>query len=201
MKRWTVILGSALIAGCVNTTPPQSSTNFQTQNPAQRQTQLATVTSWDAAGALSIQRGGQSPAIMRFEWHQQGPNTYQIHLAASLNVAEMTITGTPGRVTLQSDNKAPQSAPTADQLMQKALGWSLPVSSLWYWVRGMPAPGANQGAQYDHFGHLVSLQQSGWSIHLSDFHTVNGADLPQVIELQRPGLMARIVIKNWVSRK
>ncbi len=201
MKRWTVILGSALLAGCVNTTPPQQTANFQTQNPAERQTQLATVTSWDASGALSVQRSGQAPAIMHFEWHQQGPDRYQIKLAASLNVAQMTIIGQPNRVTFQRDNEPPQSAPTADQLMHKALGWSLPVSSLWYWVRGLPAPGPTQGTQYDKFGHLVSLQQNGWQIHLSDFHTVGGADLPQIIELQRPGLTARIVIKNWASKK
>jgi outer membrane lipoprotein LolB len=202
MKRWTVILGSALLAGCVNTTPPpQQTANFQTQNPQQRQTQLAQVTSWDASGALSVQRSGQSPVIMRFDWHQQGPDQYQIRLAASLNVAEMTITGQPNRVTLQSDNKPPVSAATPEELMHKALGWSLPVPSLWYWVRGMPAPGASQGAQYDNYGHLVSIQQNGWQVKLSDFHTVNGVELPQVIELQRQGLMAKIVIKSWATRK
>ena len=85
--------------------------------------------------------------------------------------------------------------------MRKNLGWSLPIPSLWYWARGLPAPGANQGANYDKFGHLVSLQQGGWQVKYAGYHTVQGVDLPQVIELHRADISAKIVVKQWQINK
>jgi outer membrane lipoprotein LolB len=200
MKRLTVIWLAGLgLTGCVSmkTPPQQPAGSFQTETAAQRQTQLETVRSWNASGAISIQRASQSPVIMRYDWQQEGPDHYQIHLAASLNLGAVSITGRPGRVTLQKGNEPPISAATPEALMQKGLGWSLPIPAFWYWARGLPAPGATQATTYDSYGHLTVLQQQGWTVRFSDYHTIQGVDLPQVIQLQRPGIFIKIVIKQW----
>jgi len=200
MKRCSVILiAGGLLAGCVNMSAPSQQTagTFQTQPTEQRQAKLETIKSWNASGAISVQQANQTPMIMRYDWHQYGPNSYRVDLAASLNLAAVTITGGPNRVTLQKGNEAPISAATPEQLMQKNLGWSLPIPSLWYWARGLPAPGGNQGVQYDHYGHMTSLNQNGWRVTLGNYQTVQGVDLPGVIELNRAHISAKIVVKNW----
>lgn len=199
MKRMTVILAAGALAGCVSTaTPPeQPETSFKVKTVQERQAGLVEVHSWYATGAISIQQAQRSPVIMRYEWRQQGPDHYRIDLAASLNLAAVSITGTPQRVTLQKGNEPPVSAPTPEQLMQRSLGWSLPIPSFWYWARGLPAPGANEGTQYDKFGHLVSLRQKGWQVTFSGYHTIQGVDLPDVIELHRADIAVKLVIKQW----
>jgi outer membrane lipoprotein LolB len=203
MKRLTVIsVTGLLLAGCVSmSTTPQPAGTFKTESTTERQTQAANVTSWNASGAVSIQQGQQQPLIMRYDWQQSGPDHYHINLAASLNLAAVTITGTPSRVTLQKGNEPPVSAATPEQLMQRNLGWSLPVPSLWYWARGLPAPGPNQGIKYDQYGHLVYLQQNGWRVSYQGYQTVNGVDLPQIVELHRGDISARIVFKQWAINK
>lgn len=203
MKPITVILlATGILAGCVSMSTKQQAPNtFQTKTAQQRQEQLNKVESWDAAGAISIQQAHKSPMIMRYEWQQMGPSNYQIELSGSLNMGAATITGQPGRVTLRKGDQAPVSAPTAEQLMQKNLGWSLPINSLWYWARGLPAPGPNDGVKYDDYGHLIMLRQYGWLINYQEYQTVEGVDLPQVIELQGRGLLIRLVIKQWKTIK
>lgn len=200
MKRLSVILlSSALLGGCVSMSTPKqpAAGSYQTKTVADRQAQLNTIKSWSATGAVSVQRAQQSPTIMRFEWQQLGATNYRIDLAASLNLAAVSITGQPHRVTLQKGGEPPMSAATPEQLMQKNLGWSLPIPSLWYWARGLPAPGATQATKYDEFGHLTFLQQDGWTVKFDGYRPVQGIDLPQVIELQRADILIKLVIKNW----
>ncbi len=198
MKRLSVISLAAFLTGCVSTaTPPQQAGSFQSKTVNERQTQLTTVRSWNASGAISIQQGRQSPMIMRYNWQQVGPYNYHVNLSSSLNLAAVTITGRPNRVTLQKGNQAPISAATPEALMQRNLGWSLPIPSLWYWARGLPAPGPTQSTQYDRYGHLTSLRQNGWLVQYSNYHTIQGVDLPEVIELNRADISARIVVKEW----
>lgn len=199
MKRLTVILATGLLlAGCVSmSTTPQPAGTFKTESAATRQSEAANVRSWNASGAVSIQQAQKQPMIMHYEWQQSGPYNYRINLAASLNLAAVTITGTPGQVTLQKGNEPPLHAPSPEQLMRKNLGWSLPVPSLWYWARGLPAPGDNQATKYDQYGHLVYLQQHGWRVSYQGYQTVNGVDLPQIMELHSGNITARIVFKQW----
>ncbi len=204
MKRFSVILmAGALLEGCVSMTAPsqQSAGTYHAEASGQRQSQQLAIKSWTATGAISIQQAQQSPLIMRYDWQQWSSDHYRINLAASLNLAAVTITGQPGRVTLQKGDEPPISAPTPEQLMKKGLGWSLPVSSLWYWARGVPAPGATQGTKYDKFGHLIWLSQGGWQVNYAQYHTVQSVDLPSVIELHGPNLSAKIVVKQWVINK
>jgi outer membrane lipoprotein LolB len=199
MKRITVILLAGALAGCENMSGPYqpSQTNYQVQSTAQRAGELNQVHSWIASGAISIQQAPKAPVIMRYDWRQMGPDNYHVELAASLNLAAVSITGTPHRVILQKGSEPPVSAPTPELLMQRNLGWALPIPSLWYWARGLPAPGPNQGIHYDKYGHLVFLMQNGWRANFSNFQTVNGVDLPGVIELQRANIFAKIVVKQW----
>ncbi len=199
MKRISVILFAGALAGCDSVYAPtqQTQANYQVQSTQQRASGLKEVRSWNASGAISIQQAPKSPVIMHFEWRQMGPDNYHVDLAASLNLAAVTITGAPHRVTLQKGNEAPISAPTPEILMQRNLGWVLPIPSLWYWARGLQAPGPVQGMQYDKYGHLVFLQQNGWRATFGNYQVMQGVDLPGIIELQRGNILARIVVKQW----
>lgn len=204
MKRIAImsaLLGSTILTGCTSlSVPTQPNATYKNETPAKRQEQLTTVTSWNASGALSVQQPGKSAMIMRYEWQQMGANTYRVNLSGSLNIGSVVIIGQPNKVTLQRGNEAPISARTAEELMQRQLGWTLPIPSLWYWARGLPAPGPVQSSKYDSYGHLVMLSQQGWRLQFSDYKTVQGVDLPQVIQLNAR-ISARLVVKEWQLHK
>ena len=201
MKSLAVIfigLSLVFLTSCTRVSLDQpAQTSYETQTVSQRETGLTKVTAWNASGALSVQPAGQSATIMRYQWRQQGMQRYHIDLSASLNLAAVKIIGKPNRVTLQRGSRAPVVSKSSEQLMKQQLGWSLPVDAFWYWARGLSAPGVPQKTKYDKYGHLVMLKQRGWSLQFSQYRTVKGVDLPQMIQLQYPNLSAKIVIKQW----
>ncbi len=198
MKRFSVILLSVFVGGCASlpsTQPP--ATPHQTISSNDRQAQLEQIKSWTASGALSITQASRQPTIMHYQWKQQGPVNYRVDLAASLNLGQVSIISSGGRVALLRGNEPPKTASTPEDLMRETLGWTLPIPDLWFWARGLPGPGNTQNVQYDKFGHLVALQQGGWQLRLADYRSVQGVDLPQIIQLQRAALAAKIVITQW----
>ena len=86
---------------------------------------------------------------------------------------------------------------SVDSLTRRALGWSLPLSGLRYWIQSMPAPGANVTvSNRDSAGRLSLLEQDGWSIRYS-YPDAPSAVLPRRLDLTRNGQQIRLVIDSW----
>ena len=184
-----------LLSGCTTLKLPTGpQTTFKKQSWQQRRLALEKVQRWKIDGAFSIRQPNNS-SIANYEWQQSG-KTYNIRINSSLGIYSVVIAGKPGRITLRrSDNKS-FSARSPEQLMQQQLGWRLPLSNLFYWLRGLPAPGKYQ-PRFGRYGHLVNLQQQGWHVQFSQYVTVNGVDMPRILQLQSGNLTVRIAIKHW----
>lgn len=191
-----------LLSGCgffnkdqmVNNTQTYYSTPF-----AVRQQTLSALNQWQLNGSFSIQPAGQMPVIANYDWQQYSTGHYRINISAPLNLMTAVIVGQPGWVSLRSSQGAASQAGSAELLMQNVLGWSLPVSNLVYWVRGLPAAATPVSNEYfDGYGHLVALSQDGWYVRFSRYQTISpNMDLPRQIDLQRPGLTVKILAKTW----
>lgn len=195
-----VILLSDLLSGCGQMHPPNATSHYLVQSPAERQATLAGVRFWRIAGAFSIQQFGIKPEIANYTWQQFTPNSYRIQIVSALGLYRVEILYQMKSVTFWKNGLHVATAKTPEGLMQHTMGWSLPISELAYWIKGAPAPDrhANYFARYDQYGHLLLLQQNGWIIQYGSYKTnEHGVDLPQVITLVRPGLSAKIIVKQW----
>lgn len=189
-----------LLAGCVSLHAPTVSTAFGYQTPKTRQASLSKLTNWSLDGALSITTPGQQPEIANYTWHAQDKD-YTIRLSSSLSLYQIVIQKTGSHLTLTKNGTPVAAASTAEGLMMRALGWSLPVSLLQYWIKGIPAPHVAFQATYDRFGHLALLNQAGFLIHYQRYQTIQpGLDTPQLISMQNPHIFAKIVIKHFQVR-
>lgn len=157
--------------------------------------QLSSLTSWKISGAMAAKNKNKGWTAS-CDWQQQGLNQYQIRLFGPLGNGAVLIEKDKGIVTY-TDGPKKLSSKSADALLQKELGFRLPVNSLYYWVRGIPASGAVQSANYDENNHLISLKQNGFTIDYSNYTTVHGYDLPTKIRLQGNGVLIKLVIKHW----
>lgn len=190
-----VILFSFLITtGCTNLqTPTAQTTTFQPLSPKQRQLALTRLTAWHIDGAFSIREPNKT-TLANYQWQQKGTR-YQIRIYSALDLYGIRILGEPGFVALwRSDKRVTANSP--EQLLQNQLGWQLPVSNLYYWLRGIAAPGLYQ-ARFDRFGHLRQLQQQDWQISYTQYGTFGQYDLPQLLELRYKNIAVRLVIKRW----
>ena len=153
------------------------------------------VTSWELNGMIAGKNSnkGWSATI---NWLQQGPHQYQIRLLGPLGGGTILIQKRAGIVTF-SDGPKRDSSRNADQLLLKHTGIRLPVQNLYYWTRGLKAPGAIQSANYDSNHHLTSLIQSGYAIHFTDYTSINHVDLPRKIQLQGQDTSIKLVVSQW----
>lgn len=204
-KRCAVIGGLVsvlFLSGCAHMNDRRSSIHFEVQSPSVRCAKLARLKAWRMNGSFSLAQQGEQLLIANYTWHQLNPRDYRIEISSALGLYSASIYHQHGSVTLWKNGVLIIRGKTAKNLMQKTLGWSIPISNLRYWVKGIPAPIKTAGyyrARYDQYGHLTQLKQQGWVICYTAYVKEAGhdIDLPQIIMLGRPGLKVRMTLRDW----
>jgi len=160
-----------------------------------RKAETATISSWELKGAMAAKNKAKAWSAS-MNWVQHGPNSYQIRLMGPLGGGTVLINKLGNTVTFQ-DGAKKESSTNAEELLLKQTGIRLPVNNLYYWVRGLPAPGPVQAEKHDRFNHLSQLRQSGYTIDFNQYTSVKGIDLPSSIRLVGNGVMVKVIIKSW----
>jgi len=192
-----------LLGSCAKLIVPQEvSPHCFTYKPWKvREDELQAITKWKAKGAFSFQVKGGKLRIANYTWTQVG-QIYDIFIRANFDVFGAQIKGGPSWAWLYRGDHAPVKAHSPEKLMQKELGYSIPIDDLVLWIRGMPAA-SKYRARFDRFGHIKTLRQDGWTITFSRYtrfvdHGITKADVPRLLELKRPsGLVVKIVVNIW----
>jgi len=190
----TVILSMMLLSSCV-TLPASEAAGNQTLTWAQRAEQLDSIHQWTVQGAI----GGSIPTkawSASLRWQQIG-HRFNINLFGPLGIGNVQLTGTPGASQLKTAQGKTLQAKNPDTLLYKATGWQLPVSNIYYWVRGLPVPNLPSSKQFDRYHHILKMQQQGWTIEYLRYTSINNIDVPSKIFLQNQQMKIRIVISQW----
>lgn len=154
-----------------------------------------TISSFELSGAIAARNKTKSWTAT-INWLQQGAGHYQIRLFGPLGSGTVMIDKKGGKVVLR-DGPKNVSSNNADQLLKKQTGVGLPVASLYYWVRGLPAPGPVQSAKRDKYNNLTLLRQGGYTIEFPTYAAVGKAHLPRQIKLNGNGVFIKLIIKKW----
>lgn len=191
------LLGACLIglvlAGCA--TQPPVPEQIRLEAFAARQTRISKLSSWSLDGHAAI-RTAHDAGSVAVHWRQREEH-YRIDLIAPFGAGSVRLTGDAQRVRLQTSRGESVVAGSARDLLNRYLGYDLPVASLRYWLRGILAPGAVQAQQLDRDGRLTFLTQQGWRIQFLDYGRFSGIELPTALELHRDQVEVRLVIRQW----
>lgn len=181
-------------AGCATTPPvdiPQRLASWDSHR-----VKLSRLTTWQASGRISVRMEKQAWSAT-LQWHQQRQE-YFLRLIAPLGQGTYEITGNDDAVFLRTAKNEVLRANDPENLMEGAFGWSVPLTGLIYWIRGMPQPGIKTDVfLLDEQGRLTDLSQSGWRVIYSSYNNTGGVDLPGKISLQNDKLKVRLIIKHW----
>lgn len=153
------------------------------------------VGSWELSGAMAA-RSKSKAWSASVNWLQRGASSYQIRLFGPLGSGTVMIEKNGSMVTYRDGPKTVTSS-SADSMLRKETGVGLPVANLYYWVRGLPAPGAIQSEKRDANNNLSVLRQSGYTIQYNGYTSAGGVVLPSQIRLQGNGLFIKMVIRRW----
>jgi outer membrane lipoprotein LolB len=203
MKRLLLLLIPVFLTAC---------TTFNTETPSsvvdgnkplgthsmpwpKRQAQLMALQNWSAQGnaAAHTDTKGWNAS---YHW-QQNDNNYSLVMFGPLGMDRIQISGTPGQSTLTTSAQKTFTANSPETLLLEQTGWSLPVSDLYYWLRGLPDPHGRFKRSFDLNNHIVHLYQNGWEIRYLRYISVNNIDLPHRIVLSNDQWQVRLVITQW----
>ncbi len=191
--RYLTLFILLLLAGC-STAPPRAPVSDIQLAWQQRQERLAELKDWHLSGRLAILSGHEG-------WHvsinwQQRNQEYAIMLIAPLGQGSLKLAGNNSVVTLQNDEGESVTAADPEALLYQEFGWRVPVASLRYWVRGIPAPGERE-EQLDEYGRLIRLQQGQWEIQFLDYEQQHGLELPGRVFVNNHKAKVKLVISDW----
>lgn len=175
------------------TTPPKTETQEMTHHS--KIALASSITSWQLSGAMAA-KNAKKGWTASLDWKQQGPNRYQIRLFGPLGGGTVIIEKHGNVITYQDGPKTITST-NADELLAKKTGVRLPVKNLYYWIRGLPAPGSVTSSNYDTEKRLISLNQAGYNINYTAYTSIKSINLPSKIRLEGHGVMLKLVIKHW----
>lgn len=190
-----LLVSFCLLTACAPPHPAEELPTNKIIPLEKRKAETATISTWNIHGAMAAKNKSKGWSAT-MNWLQSGPSTYQIRLMGPLGSGAVLINRSGGQVTVKDGAKTSSSS-NGEELLQKQTGIRVPVNNLYYWVRGLPAPGGVSSEEHDQYNHLTRLKQSGFTVDFTKYTSVKGIDLPSMIRLEGNGIMVKVIIKSW----
>ncbi len=158
----------------------------------------ANIQAWDLSGVIAIRDiANKNNISANINWQQASNHHYSIRLFGPLGAGALKLTGQPGQVKLTSSDGKTYTAATPELLLAEQAHWNLPLSHLYYWIRGIPVPSLPAKTHFDASHHLSELQQDGWRIQFLRYTSTQHIDVPSKIFLFNSSLNVKIIINEW----
>ena len=209
-SRWLIFVLVMFIGAC-SQTPELQVTQESEQNWDLRQQQLAAIDEWEihARAAILLKVTNINGEVddevypVGINWSRQqehfsmvieapfGQGVFRIESNVSTDKnKQFKLTLADGKYRL---------GVTPEALLVDQLGWSIPVSGLKSWIKGLPQPDVESSYEIYGSGRLKSLRQNGWLInYLAYFSEEKQAQrLPKRMYLKHDNLGIKIVIERW----
>ncbi len=162
-----------------------------------QQQALQAVNDWDIYGRAFIKVDRQAYNIS-LRW-QRAAERFLMMLEAPFGQGMIRVEAYgDGPYRLQLPGGQVFTRDTPEILFKDVIGWSLPVTGLTYWIRGLPRPQSSYRHRIDQSGRMRSITQDGWMIdYRGYFPQQEQAQLPRKIILTRGQLTLKLVIEHW----
>lgn len=194
----TVAMATALglLAGCATTQPPSSETERSADQWQAQKASVQQLQTWELNGKVGLRTPEESTSA-NIDWRQT-PYYFRILLSGPAGTGRSVLEGRDGRVSMTTSEGRFESTSPED-LMQEQMGWSLPVSDLTDWVRGLPANDRPHRMTQDKLGFPATLEQDGWSIDYRRWTHFNNLWLPSRLVMDYGDLRVTLVVTRWQS--
>jgi len=158
---------------------------------------LQSLERFELKGRVAVAAGGEG-FNARLRWSQVGNQT-NMSLEGPLGTGGVQVSSDGSALSVVNANGQRLDSEAARAELRNRLGFDPPLSSLRYWVLGVPEPGPPARESLDTQQRLSTLDQNGWQINYTDYTSVNGGWLPSKLTLQRDNVRVRVVVDGWNS--
>ena len=147
-------------------------------------------------GRVSVKTNEESFSGGMAWLHAHGRQELLLRTPLGQGVAELR--GDARGVELRDSEGRSHRAGDAETLVRQALGVTLPLKGLAWWVVGHVRPDVPYQAETDVEGRLAVLKQDGWRIEFARYGRTDGRFLPGKLVARRgDDLEIRLVVDKW----
>ena len=180
------------LAGCA--TPKVKPDADLLARQTERERLIAAQPKWQLEGRLGVSDGrdGGSGSL---QWHQDG-DRYQFSVHAPVTGKTWVLSGDAHRAELKGFREQAIEGDSASALLERELGWHVPVSDLTSWVRGSRAK-SEARIEFRGDGLPAVIEQDGWKVEYLDYDSSRQPPLPSRIFASRGDYRVRLAVKQW----
>jgi len=185
MRRWIIVL-AGMLGGCALLPP----------TPAVRPAQPESAP-FALNGRIAVKyNGSHHSAGLRWTHTAQSD---EILLLAPLGQTAARIYRDAQSTTLDDGGKHYQAG-DAETLMQRVLGWHLPLDGLHHWVLGIAGTGSPAQIERNGDGQAAVLRQDDWEVRYQRYPDNRPDSLPTRLLLSHGGLQVQLLIDEWETK-
>lgn len=151
---------------------------------------------WSVSGRLGLS-DGERGGTLSMRWRADGEN-HEILLRTVAGGRQWRLQMSPAGARLTGSGIRPMVGPDPDPLVERAVGWPIPVRWMSRWLRGLPAP-AGAETRWADDGTLAGLAWAGWRLEYQRWRQHGEARilLPARVEALDPPYRVRAALSGW----
>lgn len=183
---------AVLLAGCATAPRPRATTQLPWP---ERRAQLQALDPYELAGRVAVSAGSEGFSA-HLSWKQQGARS-TVELSGALGIGGLRVVADGAALDVQTSKGERLESDQAREELSDKLGFEPPLSSLRFWLLGVPDPAlpANETVGSDQ--RLTALVQDGWQIAYPDYLESNGYSLPRRLTIRRGDVRVRLIVYSW----
>lgn len=192
--RACALVACALVLGACATAPRVKTDDAMLARQGERERVLASQPNWQLAGRLGVSNAKDSGSGS-LQWKQDG-DAFRFSVHAPVTGKTWTLTGDAHHAVLEGLRDQPVEGDDAAALLDRELGWKVPVAQLTEWVRAARAKGDAQ-IEFRADGLPAVIRQDGWTIEYPDYDETHQPPLPRKVFASRGDYRVRLSVSAW----
>jgi len=161
---------------------------------SERERALASQPSWQLAGRLGVS-DAKDAGSGSLQWTQDG-DAFRFSVHAPVTGKTWVLAGDAHHAVLEGLRAQPIEGSDAAALLDRELGWHVPVTQLADWVRAARAKG-DARIEFRDDGLPAMIQQDGWTIEYPDYDEAHQPPLPRKVFASRGDYRVRLSVSEW----
>ena len=163
-----------------------------------RQAVLGELDQWQFSGRIAVKAHDEG-FNGKLRWRQDD-DTFRATLSGPLGIGTVLIEGDGDGIEITDKDGVMTVLTDVEAELYYRYGWTIPVTSLRYWVLGIPDPRVPAQTEFDEQNRLRHLRQGGWGVEVGRYREAGGQQMPARLVATSDETTVRMVIDKWIFR-
>jgi outer membrane lipoprotein LolB len=150
---------------------------------------------WRMEGRIGVQTAEDAWQANLYWEHE--PDQDRLRVSGPLSQGMISIVLQKDLIYVNEGHGTPRLSHDPEAMLKQRLGFAVPLSSLRYWVLGLPDPKQAHTPVPGDGGSSGGFRQSGWTVRMDRYGEAEGRSVPQKLRVQGNGVKLKIIADSW----